>query len=132
MCFGVLSSYNSICGILGSGRTLMASSRIGGSWHHYFGIDIDHTCVKMTSLNLFLSGLFQSEVMCANALLPSDFRISYKTSFHTFGLFRIQDSQQSPLWHSMQYTVAKKNIPKQNPPDFRDEKKAPGSQLIMF
>jgi len=63
-----------------SGRMLLAAHRIHGSEHEYYGIDIDRTCVKMTALNLFLNGIWNSEVLCANALLPEDFVIAYNIS----------------------------------------------------
>ncbi len=117
----------------GSGRTLLAASRIAGPSEHYFGIDIDHTCVKMTALNLFLSGCFQAEVMCGNALLPDDFKVSYTTRLIPFGLFRVQDKLKLSLWHSMQYTFAKKaekDAPP--PPEFNGLKQEGGSQLTIF
>lgn len=83
----------------GSGRTLLAGAEILGPGHKYFGIDIDHTCVKMSALNLFLNGIFGSEVMCADALVPESFRISYKISMFPFGIFRIEQREQSHLWH---------------------------------
>lgn len=83
----------------GSGRTLIASAKAFGPRHYYFGIDIDPMCVKMTALNLFLNGVFHGEVMCADALDPEDFRVSYQLSFLPFGIFRHQDKEHSPLWH---------------------------------
>src|ERR1019366_498793 len=83
----------------GSGRMLLASNRVNGPTHEYYGVDIDETCVKMTALNLFLNGMFHSEALCADALLPEDFRVSYRTSFLPFGLFRIKEKEQSLLWH---------------------------------
>lgn len=64
----------------GSGRMLLATYRILGSGHEYYAIDIDRVCVKITALNLFLNGIWNSEVMCANALLPDDFVIAYHIS----------------------------------------------------
>ncbi len=83
----------------GSGRMLMTSAQVYGKHHEYYGIDIDSTCVKMTALNLFLNGVFHGEVMCANALSPTDFRYCYKLSFLPFGIFRVQDKEQSRLWY---------------------------------
>jgi type I restriction-modification system DNA methylase subunit len=65
----------------------------------YYGIDLDHTCVKMTALNLFLNGVFHGEVMWADALRPDDFRMSYKLSFLPFGIFRITEKEKSLLWY---------------------------------
>ncbi len=83
----------------GSGRMLIAAGKNLGPGNEYYGIDIDHTCVKMTALNLFLNGRFHSEVMCADALRPDDFRISYVISLLPFGIFRIEDKEKSKLWH---------------------------------
>lgn len=83
----------------GSGRTLLAAAETLGPGQDYFGIDIDHTCVKMTALNLFLNGVFGSEVMCADALMPHSFNISYKISMLPFGIFRVEEREHSRLWH---------------------------------
>jgi type I restriction-modification system DNA methylase subunit len=82
----------------GSGRMLMASAKVNGPDHEYYGIDIDPTCVKMTAINLFLNGMFHSEVMCSDALNPDDFQVSYYTSFMPFGIFRIVEKDRSLLW----------------------------------
>jgi type I restriction-modification system DNA methylase subunit len=83
----------------GSGRMLLASGRINGPRHEYYGIDIDSTCVKMTAINLFLNGMFHSEVMCADALVPEDFNFSYRISFLPFGIFKVEKKEDSLLWH---------------------------------
>jgi len=82
----------------GSGRLLVAGSRNFGPEHFYFGIDVDHTCVKMSALNMFLNGIFFGEVMWSDALRPDDFRMSYKLSWYPFGIFRIQNKEESMLW----------------------------------
>jgi type I restriction-modification system DNA methylase subunit len=101
----------------GSGRLLMTGSIVQGKQHEYYGIDTDHTCVKMTVLNLFLNGVFHGEVMCADALRNDDFRGSYKLSFLPFGIFRITEKEKSRLWyaHVSGFTSIKK-------PDFGNEK----------
>lgn len=117
----------------GSGRMLLAYQKAYGEQHESYGIDIDHTCTKMTALNLFLSGLFHSEALCADALVPEDFRVSYKTSFLPFGVFRIQDKEQSILWHMLKNSWAKPEI--QRPKKEYDgvaTKYPDGSQLHMF
>ena len=83
----------------GSGRMLLASHRANSPGHEYYGIDIDRTCVKMTALNLFLHGMWNSEVMCANALMPDDFVISYRISMLPLGIFKIEEKENSKLWH---------------------------------
>jgi type I restriction-modification system DNA methylase subunit len=83
----------------GSGMMLLAGARQIGPGNEYYGVDIDHTCVKMTALNLFLNGVFHSEVMWADALNPNDFRMSYRISFLPFGIFRIDRRENSRLWH---------------------------------
>jgi type I restriction-modification system DNA methylase subunit len=90
----------------GSGRFILASAKEAGPDNEFYGIDIDHTCVKMTALNLFLNGVFHSEVMCANALLPDDFRVSYVISFLPFGIFRIDEKEKSRLWHLVRNNLA--------------------------
>jgi len=82
----------------GSGRMLLASAKENGPEHEYYGIDIDHTCVKMTAINLFLNGMFHSEVMCGDALSPDDYRGSYKISFLPFGVFRVAEKENSWLY----------------------------------
>ena len=83
----------------GSGRMLLAAAKTMGWGHEYYGIDLDLTCVQMTALNLFLNGIFHSEVMCADALNPDNFRISYALSFLPLGIFRIEKKEESQLWH---------------------------------
>ena len=83
----------------GSGRTLLASAFELGNKHHYYGIDIDSTCVKMSTINLFLNGIFKGEVMCADALNPDDFRGSYKFSTFPLGVRLITKKANSTLWH---------------------------------
>jgi hypothetical protein len=83
----------------GSGRMLIASRNVHGALHEYYGIDIDHTCVKMTALNLFFNGVWNSEVMCANALYPGDFVIAYRISLLPLGIFKIEEKKNSKLWH---------------------------------
>jgi type I restriction-modification system DNA methylase subunit len=103
----------------GSGRMLLASHRIQGPEHEYYGIDIDRTCVKMTALNLFLNGMWNSEVMCANALLPNDFVISYHISFLPLGIFKIEEKEKSKLWHMHKYSFEHQG------------KKQSGSEIIL-
>lgn len=96
----------------GSGRTLLAGAKHFGKSNRYYGIDIDHVCVKMTAINLFLNGIFRSEVMWADALSPECFHMSYAISFLPFGIFRIQDRDNSLLWNLHQNSF----VPKQPPP----------------
>lgn len=83
----------------GSGRMLLASAFELGNKHHYYGIDIDSTCVKMSAINLFLNGIFHGEVMCADSLNPDDFRCSYKFSVFPLGVRLITEKENSTLWH---------------------------------
>lgn len=83
----------------GSGRMLLASAFELGNKHHYYGIDIDTTCVKMSAINLFLNGIFKGEVMCADALNPDDFRCSYKFSIFPLGVRLTTEKEKSALWH---------------------------------
>lgn len=116
----------------GSGRMLMASSRVCGPNEEYFGIDIDHTCVKMTALNLFLSSLLHTETMCGNALLSDDFNVSYRTSILPFGIFRVMDKTHSKLWHILKHTWENSKVENKQPPDLNPNKYPEGSQLTFF
>lgn len=117
----------------GSGRMLLASNTVNGPMHEYYGVDIDETCVKMAALNLFLNGMFHCEVMCADALARDDFRFSYRTSFLPFGIFRINEKEQSPLWHMMQNAWPEKKVKEQKePPEFSETKVVAGNQLTIF
>jgi type I restriction-modification system DNA methylase subunit len=116
----------------GSGRMLLAAQKCNGQRHEYYGIDLDHTCIKMTALNLILSGLFHGEALCADALIPEDFRMSYRTSFLPFGLFRIQDKEQSPLWHMLKETWKKQVQTPKVEYDGVATKYPDGSQLQIF
>jgi hypothetical protein len=122
----------------GSGRMLLASAK-NFHGHNFYGIDVDHTCVKMTAINLFLNGVFHGEVMCANALHPDDFTCSYKFSFLPFGLFRITDKEQSPLWHMHRDSFTKKaSVDFENAPKLEERlvdkihKEQGGSQLVLL
>lgn len=125
----------------GSGRMLLAAHRSSKGKHHLFGIDIDKTCVKMAVINLFLNGCFKAEVLCGNALAPNDFVVSYKTSLLPFGIFKIEDKEQSLLWHMHQKTFPSLHEkPKEKMSDkivlndtpFTERLKDEGSQLLLF
>lgn len=118
----------------GSGRMLMAMLKEAGPYHEYYAIDLDHTCVKMTAINLFLSGLFRSETLCANALLPGDFKVSYKSSFLPFGVFRVKEKEKSRLWHLLKnsWNESHKGGETKPPPDFNGKQIEQGSQLTIF
>lgn len=115
----------------GSGRMLLTSAQVYGKHHEYYGIDIDHTCVKMTALNLFLNGVFHGEVMWADALRPDDFRLSYRLSFLPFGIFQITEKEKSRLWYLKVSSI--ETVTKEEP--WASEEKLEGlnaSQLRMF
>jgi len=119
----------------GSGRMLLAGAKTIGKQHLYFGIDIDATCVQMAAINLFLNGMFGSEVMCADALHPDDFRFSYRISFLPFGVFRIAQKEQSPLWHQYRNSLERKKKAAQREillPSALGEVHKGGSQLSLF
>jgi hypothetical protein len=89
----------------------------------------------MTALNLFLNGVFEAEVMCADALSPNDFRMSYAISFMPLGIFRIEDREKSSLWHMHVNAFTKKEATpakeiKWLPEDGRSV--GNGSQLQLF
>jgi hypothetical protein len=96
----------------GSGRLLVAMAYESRRKHQCFGIDIDPTCVKMTALNLFLSGVVNAEVMCADALIPHDFHGSYKISLWPFGIFREDVKEKSQLWQMANGSVMPSEINK--------------------
>ena len=123
----------------GSGRMLLAAHRQSKYPNEYYGIDIDRTCVKMTALNLFLNGVFNSEVMCANALSPNDFVISYKISMFPLGIFKIANKEQSKLWNmhrnsfpSMQPKEKMSDKIVVNETSFNKRLKDSSSQLHLF
>jgi type I restriction-modification system DNA methylase subunit len=97
----------------GSGRMLLAAHKKNGIGHEYYGIDIDRSCVKMAALNLFLNGIWNSEVMCANSLSPNDFTFSYRISFLPLGIFKIIEKEKSKLWvlHKNSFLVTEKIEP---------------------
>ncbi len=111
----------------GSGRMLLAAHRNNGSGHRYYGIDIDRTCVKMTALNLFLNGIWNSEVMCANSLSPDDFMISYHVSLFPLGIFKIEEKEKSMLWNMHRNSFEKREVK-----PFTEPPKEGGNQLVLF
>lgn len=119
----------------GSGRTLLAGAKTLGSRHRFYGIDIDHTCVKMTAINLFMNGIFHGEIMWADAMNPNDFRMSYALSFMPFGVFRIQEKEKSLLWHMQQRAFNHKAASPKPAIILPSKESAPtgtGSQLQLF
>jgi len=122
----------------GSGRMLLAAHKANGTNHEYYGIDVDRTCVKMTALNLFLNGIWNSEVMCANALSPTDFVIAYRISLLPLGIFKIEEKENSRLWQLQSHTfpvkeekVTRSSIILDSTP-FSERKKDDSTQLNLF
>jgi type I restriction-modification system DNA methylase subunit len=113
----------------GSGRMLLAGAKVHGPHNLFYGIDIDQTCAKMAALNLFLNGIFGGEIMCANALSPDSFEISYKISMLPLGIFRIEDKEASLLWNSNRDLYTRKDATKTTLKD-NDVKDNP--QLTLF
>jgi len=122
----------------GSGRMLIASHKIMGRGHEYYGIDIDRTCVKMCALNFFLNGIWRSEVMCANALMPNDFVIAYRISLLPLRIFKIEEKENSTLWHLYRNSFASSKKEHINPTikfdstPFIEIKRDDGMQLNLF
>ncbi len=118
----------------GSGRMLVCGANHLGKQHYYFGIDIDHTCVKMTALNLFLNGVLHGEVMWADALSPNDFRMCYKLSYQPFGIFRLTDKEHSYLWHCHKnsFYTRSKGSSLSLPSEDGDTANPDASQLTLF
>ena len=90
----------------GSGRMLMACGKHATIKQNYYAIDIDPLCVKMTALNLFLNGL-RGEVVCADALMPDDFRFGYRISFCPLGIRKVETKEASMIWKINQNTFSK-------------------------
>ena len=90
----------------GSGRMLLAFGKNAKMPHCYYGVDIDPVCTKMAAINLFLNGL-QGEVICADALLPDDFRLGYRISFQPLGIFKVERKEDSMVWQINQNSFLK-------------------------
>lgn len=122
----------------GSGRMLLAAHHTIGPGHEYYGIDIDLVCVKMAAINLFLHGMWNSEVMCANALSPTDFVLSYRISCLPLGIFKVAKKEESKLWHMHQASFTKDRPSgrgeqiSMNAVPFHERKKDDGIQLGLF
>jgi len=122
----------------GSGRMLLATHRTIGPGDEYYGIDIDRTCVKMTALNLFFNGVWNSEVMCANALSPNDFVIAYRISSLPLGIFKIEEKEKSRLWDLNINSFNREEKKKSSdtiilaPTPFSERKKDKAPQLDLF
>lgn len=120
----------------GSGRTLLAGAKHFGKHNNFYGIDIDHTCVKMAAINLFLNGMFNSEVMWADSLAPDCFFMSYRISFLPFGIFRITEKDNSLLWklHRNSFKRNQPQPPTQSELTERPPNASPtnGAQLTLF
>jgi type I restriction-modification system DNA methylase subunit len=121
----------------GSGRMLLAASKVHGQGNEYYGIDVDRTCVKMTALNLFLHGVFNSEILCADALKPEDFVIAYRISFIPLGIFKIENKEESKLWHlhNSSFTGKREKISDKiilDSTPFEERKKDDSTQLNLF
>lgn len=122
----------------GSGRMLLAAHKRTEMKYEYYGIDIDRTCVKMAALNLFLNGMWDSEIMCADALRPEDFVFSYRISLLPLGIFKIEDKHRSPLWHLHRNSFQRKESIKSgesisfDKTPFNERKKDQSTQLHLF
>lgn len=122
----------------GSGRMLLAAHAQHGKKLEYYGIDIDLRCAKMAALNLFLNGVWNSEIMCADALSPDDFRIAYRISLLPLGIFKIETKEDSRLWHMYRNTVVKKQTGQSvseiefKPIPLSKEKSVRATQLRIF
>ncbi len=90
----------------GSGRMLMACGKHATFRHTYYATDIDPLCIKMTAINLFLNGL-KGEVVCADALMPDDFRFGYNISFCPLGIRKIETKEDFMIWKINQNTFPK-------------------------
>ena len=117
---------------------LLATHHSIGLGHEYYGIDIDRTCVKMAALNLFLHGMWRSEVLCANALVAGDFVIAYRISLLPLGIFKIEYKEQSRLWHMHNNSFVKERVTSPgeliqlSTVPFAERTKDDGMQLDLF
>ena len=122
----------------GSGRMLLAAYQVNGPGHEYYGIDIDRTCAKMTALNLFLNGMWNSEIMCANSLVPDDFVIAYRISLIPLGIFKVEVREESKLWHlhKNSFLLTKNKVMSTeiilDATPFNERKKDDATQLDLF
>ena len=120
----------------GSGRMLLAAHKLYGRKLQYFGIDIDLRCVKMAAINLFLNGVWNSEVMYADALHSNDFDVSYRISLLPFGIFKIEEKEKSLLWNLYQNTFkreSRQDIPEiEFKPITTSEQQNDATQLRLF
>lgn len=107
----------------GSGRMLTAFARENSRNHNFYGVDNSPMCVKMTAINMLLNGL-SGEVVCANALDPTDFRFGYR--IHTFppAIRKILEKMQSRLFLMNQATFNQKKS--------EDRKGDEQGQLTLF
>ncbi|MBK9391879.1 MAG: N-6 DNA methylase [Bacteroidetes bacterium] len=83
----------------GSGRVLVSASKERNNRDHYFGIDSNHTFVRMAALNLFLNGVFNSEVMCSSEKEQDDCNVIYIISSMPCGIFQIDEKEKSFIWN---------------------------------
>ena len=91
--------------------------------------------MKMAAVNLFFHGMWNCEVMCANALLPGDFVIAYRISGFPLGIFKIEEKEKCRSWH-------RHNVSFQKRPDdesiqlstipFHERPKDDGIQMDLF
>lgn len=116
----------------GSGRMLLAMRSVTRPSDEFYGVDIDHVCVQMACLNLFLCGMFRSEVMCGNFLLPDDFRVSYRLSFLPLGIFRIEKKEDSRLWRMLTSERARKEGPSPPSGSTDPSKFSGGNEQLKF
>jgi hypothetical protein len=95
-----------------------------------------------TTARFSSSSIFNSEVMCANALLEDDFTMSYCILFKPIGIWRIEQKEKSKLWHLLRISLAenrKQEDEKKNKvfTEFRTTTDSPfngktGTQTSMF
>lgn len=83
----------------------------------------------------FLNEMWNSEVMCGDALLPDRFVVSYRISLFPLGVFKIEQKERSILWHMHQNSFVKERtgdsiVLDQTP--FGERKKNTGTQLDLF
>lgn len=84
-----------------TGRVLLAAARYLGSDHSFYGMHTDPVCVKITAINLFLNGVHEGEVVCADPFNPDSFLLGYVLSSSPIGVYRIKHKEESKLWQQL-------------------------------
>jgi type I restriction-modification system DNA methylase subunit len=111
----------------GSGRMLLAAKKIN-PFNHFYGADLDETCCKMATINLFLNGV-KGEIAHMNSL-SMEFYKSYKLTGMPFPSLTITTNKAESVF----FTTVEK-IKEKEPEKFEQPfvaKVGLGGQLELF